>query len=79
VKNPVNPRIPQYFHAFSTSGKAIGMAAGEHRRSRSRFLIEAFSPIQNDSAFRGGGSLQHATVWPSAWNLQSADKWAQAF
>jgi hypothetical protein len=24
TQNPVNPRIPQYFHAISTLGKAVG-------------------------------------------------------
>ena len=61
-------------HSISTrfphQERRLGWTAGEHRRSRSRFLSGAFDPIQNDYAFRGGGSLQRATVWPSAWNLQ---------
>ena len=47
ARNPVNPRIPQYFHAFSTLGKAVGVVGGRGAYG---------SKARNGMAFRFGHS-----------------------
>jgi len=62
-------------HSISTRfphrKRGLRWAAGEPSQPRSsRFLTGLSARFGMTDAFRGGGSLQRATVWPSAWDYK---------
>ena len=70
AQHPVYPRIPQNFHAISTLGNPLGMGGrGAYAHKKPCHSESGGTPGEEPASC--GGSLQRATVWPSALDLQT--------
>ncbi len=77
AQDPVNPRIPQNFHGISTLGNRAWDGRPGSPIHRKLCHSESGGTPGEEPAF-GGGSLQHATIWPSALDYKHADESAHA-
>jgi hypothetical protein len=80
ARNPVNLHIPQHLHMISTCGKCRNCTrgAGSTFQSFEGFRVSRSLKPWNFATLKLRRSLQRATVWPSALDLQRADFSAHA-